>query len=157
MFSTVSRFGQSSNSCRSSPGMSCCEGVGMTKVTFAGNKRKQRRQLSVRVRYCTSPQTLQRTTSRSMSELASCTFFSPTGLPRRPFRRREGEERLKGGRQKPARATFSTPWYLESSLFSTASVLPQDSRPGGAVKQRFLCYGQSGRKNLVLDGPKRFI
>jgi hypothetical protein len=33
------------------------DGVGMTNVTFGGSKRKHRRQLPVRVRYCTSPHT----------------------------------------------------------------------------------------------------
>src|SRR5579862_3331639 len=45
IFSTVSRFGQFSNSWRSSPGKSVGDGVGMTNVTFGGNKRRQRRQL----------------------------------------------------------------------------------------------------------------
>src|SRR5579872_7471097 len=88
----------------------------MTNVTFEGNRRTQRRQLSVRVRYCTSPQTLQRTTSRSISEPASSTFFSPNG-PRRLFRQCGGKNGSQRGRQKPARATFSLPTHLESSLF----------------------------------------
>src|SRR5579864_6024899 len=117
MFSTVSRLGQSSSNCRSLPGKSCAEGVGMTNVTFEGNRRTQRRQLSVRVRYCTSPQTLQRTTSRSISEPASSTFFSPNGSSQTfPTVRREGTGQQRG-RQKPARATFSLPTHLESSLF----------------------------------------
>ena len=77
MFSTVSRFGQFSKSWRSSPGKSCGEGVGITNVTFGGRSRRQRRQLPVRVRYCTNPHTWQRITSRSIStELDTLTFFS---------------------------------------------------------------------------------
>src|SRR6185437_3997940 len=54
--------------------------------------------LSVFVRYCTRPHTLQRTTSRSISEILSSAFFSPTGHPHRLFRRRVGEERFTRGK-----------------------------------------------------------
>src|SRR5579875_1102169 len=70
----------------------------MTNVTLGGKRRKQRRQLSVLVRYCTSPHTLQRTTSRSISEAVSPAFFSPTGHPHRLFRRCGGEERFNEGK-----------------------------------------------------------
>src|SRR5580704_3431248 len=93
MFSTVSRFGQLSNSWRSSPGRSCGDGEGITNDTFGGSIRKQRRQLSVLVRYCTKPQTAQRSTSRSISVHASSVAFSPTGSPRRPTRECEEEGR----------------------------------------------------------------
>src|SRR5690348_12337782 len=97
IFSTVSRFGQSSPDCASRVA-SCGDGVGMTNVTREGSRRTQRRQLSVFVRYCTSPQTLQRTTSRSISEILSSAFFSPTGHPHRLFRRCGGEERFTRGK-----------------------------------------------------------
>src|SRR5208282_5355147 len=67
MFSTVCAFGQCSKSCRSSPGSSCAAGGGIRYCTRGGSIRRQRRQLSVLVRYCTSPHTLQRMTSRSLS------------------------------------------------------------------------------------------
>src|SRR6185437_777772 len=97
MFSTVSRFAQSSADC-ASRAVSCGDGVGITKVTREGSRRTQRRQLSVFVRYCTRPHTLQRTTSRSISEILSSAFFSPTGHPHRLFRRRVGEERFTRGK-----------------------------------------------------------
>src|SRR5580704_476557 len=97
MFSTVSRFGHFSKSCRSSPGSSCGSGGGIRNSTFGGSKRRHRRQFPVRVRYCTSPQVLQRITSRSRSTstptlfpfvsfIPLVLFCSDTGAPRRLFR-----------------------------------------------------------------------
>src|SRR5271167_2109389 len=115
IFSTVSRFGHFSKSCRSSPGSSCGSGGGIRNSTFGGSKRRQRRQFPVRVRYCTSPQVLQRITSRSRSTsiatlfpfvafIALVLFCSDTGAPRRLFRhaderdfgRGEGSSRREG-------------------------------------------------------------
>src|SRR5580658_9292195 len=98
IFSTVSRFGHFSKSCRSSPGSSCGSGGGIKNSTFGGSRRRHRRQFPARVRYCTSPQVLQRITSRSRSiSIATLLPFAPfilfvplvcsdTGTPRRLFR-----------------------------------------------------------------------
>src|SRR5260370_30405815 len=94
IFSTVSRLGHFSKSCRSSPGSSCGSGGGIRNSTFGGNRRKHRRQFPVRVRYCTSPQVLQRITSRSRSTSMATLLpfvpfisfvFSDTVAPRRLF------------------------------------------------------------------------
>src|ERR1700733_8230237 len=104
MFSTVSRFGQFSNSWRSSPGRSCGEGVGITTVTFGGRSRRQRRQLPVRVRYCTNPQTWQRMTSRSISTwVDAMTLLSDTYLLADYSDAAEGGELIKGEGRVPAR------------------------------------------------------
>src|SRR6202166_1034121 len=95
IFSTVSRFGHFSKSCRSSPGSSCGSGGGIRNSTLGGSRRRHRRQFPARVRYCTSPQVLQRMTSRSrsISVVALLPFVpfipfvcSDTGTPRRLFR-----------------------------------------------------------------------
>src|SRR5579871_3372538 len=107
IFSTVSRFGHFSNNCRSSPGSSCGSGGGIRNSTFGGSKRTHRRQLPVRVRYCTNPQVLQRITSRSMS-ISTATLFpfvpliafvllcSDTGAPRRLFRHADERDFVRG-------------------------------------------------------------
>src|SRR5580692_2044685 len=107
IFSTVSRLGHFSKSCRSSPGSSCGSGGGIKNSTLGGSKRKQRRQFPVRVRYCTSPQVLQRITSRSRSTspdslfpfvpfIAIVLFCSDTGAPRRLFRHADERDFVRG-------------------------------------------------------------
>src|SRR5579863_7681857 len=107
IFSTVSRFGHFSKSCRSSPGSSCGSGGGIKNSTFGGSRRRHRRQFPVRVRYCTSPQVLQRITSRSRSIstatllplvpfIAFVLFCSDTGAPRRLFRHADERDFVRG-------------------------------------------------------------
>src|SRR5580693_3033549 len=107
IFSTVSRFGHFSKSCRSSPGSSCGSGGGIRNSTLGGSKRRHRRQFPVRVRYCTSPQVLQRITSRSRSIstatlfplvpfIAFVLFCSDTGAPRRLFRHADERDFVRG-------------------------------------------------------------
>src|ERR1700689_88212 len=79
MFSTVSRFGHFSKSCRSSPGNSCGAGGGIRNSTFGGSMCRQRRQTSFLVRYCTKPHVLQRVTSRSSSFKPLLALLSDTG------------------------------------------------------------------------------
>src|SRR5271154_5213071 len=105
MFSTVCAFGQCSKSCRSSPGSSWAAGGGISYCARGGSIRRQRRQLSVFVRYCTSPHTLQRITSLSFSipisgECVACDSDTCTSLL---FPASGSEATLLGGRQKPAR------------------------------------------------------
>src|SRR5215472_11522277 len=107
IFSTVSRFGHFSKSCRSSPGSSWGSGGGIKNSTFGGSKRRHRRQFPVRVRYCTNPQVLQRITSRSMS-ISTVALFpllpfipfvllcSDTGAPRRLFRHADERDFVRG-------------------------------------------------------------
>src|SRR4029077_14072769 len=78
MFSTVSRFGHFSKSCRSSPGNSCGAGGGIKNSTLGGSMCRQRRQTSFLVRYCTKPHVLQRVTSRSSSAEPLLTVLSNT-------------------------------------------------------------------------------
>ena len=111
IFSTVSRFGHFSKSCLSSPGSSCCSGGGMRYSRRGGSRRRQRRQLPTRVRYCTSPHTLQRMTSRSNSAsiVPLLTVCSDTG-PRRLFRHADrGNSILRRGKAE-AGAPPILPW-----------------------------------------------
>src|SRR3974390_438984 len=107
MFSTVSRFGHFWKSWRSSPGKSCCGAGGIRNSTFGGSILTHRRQFPVRVRYCTSPQVLQRMTSRSSSTsiatlfpfvpfIAFVLFCSDTGAPRRLFRHADERDFVRG-------------------------------------------------------------
>src|ERR1700691_2709115 len=75
IFSTVSRlanFSGVASALVSSGGA----GGGIRNSKRWGNARTQRRQLPVRVRYCTSPQVLQRMTSRSISNEFNVSFSS---------------------------------------------------------------------------------
>src|SRR5579862_9414495 len=96
MFSTVSRLGHFSKSCRSSPGSSCETGGGIRNSTFGGSILKQRRQTSFMVRYCTNPHALQRITSRSISRRPLLPLLSDTGNPHTFFWPRKGGTDTKG-------------------------------------------------------------
>src|ERR1700744_5697240 len=75
IFSTVSRFANFSlavSALASSDGAA----VGIMNSSRWGSARTQRRQLPVRVRYCTNPQVLQRITSRSISNESHVSFSS---------------------------------------------------------------------------------
>src|SRR5215469_1455078 len=145
IFSTVSWFGQSSADFASAPAVPSGEGVGITKVTFGGSRRRQRRQLSVRVRYCTNPQTPQRITSRSMSEMTSSAFFSPTGNPHRLFRRCVGEERFTTGK-----AETGATGILSSALSQVKSFFAYLR----SLEMRTEFYSRHDRKINVPGGRK---
>src|SRR4029077_3625270 len=128
----------------------------MRNSTLGGRKRRHRRQFPVRVRYCTSPQVLQRITSRSRSMstatlfpfvpfIAFVLFCSDTGAPRRLFRhaderdfvRGEGSswrERHNGGIR--FRCQVVSPYLLIKSVKSgnpLAGISIQDYREGGLL------------------------
>src|ERR1700759_1008961 len=75
IFSTVSRF---ANFSLDAAALASSDGaaVGIINSNRWGSARTQRRQLPVRVRYCTSPQVLQRITSRSISNESHVSFSS---------------------------------------------------------------------------------
>jgi len=81
IFSTIAWFGHFWKSCRSSPRSSRNSGGGIRNSVFGVSRRRHRRQFPAWVRYCTSPQVLQRITSRSMSASNPNTPLMKVGNP----------------------------------------------------------------------------
>src|SRR5258707_13766607 len=112
MFSTVFWLANLSVTA-SSPCASSGGAGGIRNSSLCGNARTQRRQLPVRVRYCTRPHVLQRITSLSISSEFKDSFsvFADTGTPRVDFvrrvDRREERRNVLGGRQILARLVGS--------------------------------------------------
>src|ERR1700674_622825 len=131
MFSTVSRFGHFSKSCRSSPGNSCGAGGGTRNSTFGGSMCRQRLQKSFLVRYCTKPHVLQRVTSRSSSFRLLLPLFSDTGAPHLFFWLAEGRNRPRGeDRNRRGGIVLGSPFRVKGFL------------------ENYWCYGHLPRSGI---------
>src|SRR5580704_2481443 len=130
IFSTVSRLGHFSKACRSSPGISCDTGGGIRNSTFGGSIRKQRRQISFVVRYCTNPHALQRITSRSISSRSLLPLLSDTGNPHTFFWLRKGGTDTGGKAETGARGIVPGDAIGVKNYFEECEVFAQISTTG---------------------------